>query len=297
MKFYKKRKTKRVLKNKRKKTMRSWGGFIDLNHLNPFTSSTTQNNSVLPKNWYEYKGPDSQVYYWNSITNRFQREFPDASIAESENLGYKVLMENKSQAIPVTNCQCSQGIGVNKQDFPIKIDNQGNIYMENGKDLFKKTSIECNPMDCQIDKMVISDTDRGCWLDSIVSTRIKELQNNTGAKSNELIIVHDTDIKMGHRKCNEIKEELKTQLEKIMPNKSCTAFTNINTIHIKEHDLKPAHLSVLPLVFRLFSNIQVISIEMDPGVVLDEEKIKCLQDKYKLNIQFDNKTKILVATR
>lgn len=300
-KKYTKKNTKKSRNRSNRSNKTKKGGFIS--YLNPFytTDATEVSNKTLPENWHEYKNLKGEPFYWNSLTNRFQSEFPDTSISNTEATGYKVLNENKMDSIPVTNCSCSKGIGVNRRDYPVKIDDSGNIYMESNKE-FITGSKECNPGDCNINQIELENKETECnswtepFVSSIISTRHPKTSDGNPIR-NELDISYTNGVKMGKRSCNEIKQELKQKLALAIPYKNCAVFKTINTINIKKHDLQKRHLSAISLIFKLFQNIKTVRIEMDPSITLSNDEIECLQSKYGFHMEYNNDKKMVIATR
>lgn len=279
-------KTKNKLKKNKKKTKKFRGGFTQyFNWFDPFKKD-------LPKDWHEYKNANGETFYYNSLTKRFQKEFPE-SVSEPIEAA-RVLNEKKGENIPVVNCECSKGVGKDKLVFLANVDKVGNIYVEKGANLssiYNKSQLDNNSStisncgdNCKISDIDVTDNNSSCWgIEQIVSSRIAGEQSKNGANPNEFIL-GPSESKLGGLGCDGLKEKIKKIFGGIIPYKNCQAFRKIDTIKILGNELKKTQLGIIPFIFDRFDNIKIIELEMEETITgLSDNDRECMDLNYNIN--------------
>jgi hypothetical protein len=141
---------------------------------------------------------------------------------------------------------------------------------------------------CDLCKLPVPDEKSCTWLGEgalygMLSVANKsELTNGT-----ELVTVKTDDKKppMGTFNCDLLKSKIEEKFSNYYTYKNCQRFQQITSYKMYGHFFKKNHLSLLSLAFRLFTNLQTITLGIDPeSFKLKEGEHECLEKQN--NIKF-----------
>jgi hypothetical protein len=157
---------------------------------------------------------------------------------------------------------------------------------------------------CDLRNIPIPDEQSCSWIgDGLLSGMLSVVNKSEVTNGTELVTVKTDDNKrpIGELDCNLLKSEIEEKFAKMYLYKKCGRFQQITSFKMYGHFFKKNHLSLVSLGFRLFTNLQTITLGIDPeSFKLKEGEHECLekQNNIKFIIQNNDKYGIeLVATR
>jgi hypothetical protein len=129
------------------------------------------------------------------------------------------------------------------------------------------------------------------WLDSgkilKLSAMLTALNYSEKKDGSELVMVNtNMEKQWGNKDCSDLKKKIEENYKLIYEFKNCAAFKKIVDFKIYQHNFKKEHLSIIPMTFNIFPNIQSITFGVDKeSFTLTPEEKQCLEKKEK--IKFD----------
>ena len=143
------------------------------------------------------------------------------------------------------------------------------------------------------------------WLDSgkilKLSAMLAALNYSEKKDGSELVMVNtNMEKQWGNKDCSELRKKIEDNYKLIYEFKHCAAFKKIVDFKIYQHNFKKEHLSIIPLTFNIFPNIQSITFGVDEeSFTLTPEEKQCLEkkEKVKFDIQDGKYGKEIVVNR
>ena len=156
---------------------------------------------------------------------------------------------------------------------------------------------------CDLSKIPVPDEKSCTWIGEGALYGMLSIANKSEVTNGtELVTIKKDDKKppMGTFNCDLLKTKIEEKFSNFYTYKNCQRFKQITSFKMYGHFFKRNHLSLVSLAFRLFTNLQTITLGIDPeSFKLKEGELECLEKQN--NIQFiiqDGKYGIeLVATR
>jgi hypothetical protein len=172
--------------------------------------------------------------------------------------------------------------------------------------LIKKEDSEiCTELvnNCDLHKIPVPEEKNCTWIgESALYGMLSVANKSYVTDGTELVTIKTDDNKppMGTFNCDLLKLKIKEKFSNFYTYKNCQRFQQITSFKMYGHFFKKNHLSLISLAFRLFANLQTITLGIDSeSFKLKEDELECLekQNNTKFIIQ-DGKYGIeLVATR
>ena len=162
---------------------------------------------------------------------------------------------------------------------------------------------------CDLTNIQVPNEENCSWLGEGALISILSLANKSSVMDGTELVMNNNEPEkptMGSLDCDILKSKIQKTYAKFFPYKNCKRFQQIKSFKIYGHFFKKNHLSLVSLSFRLFPNLQKITLGIDPeSFELKDGELECLekQNNIKITIQDSVDTnkitfgKELVATR
>jgi hypothetical protein len=121
------------------------------------------------------------------------------------------------------------------------------------------------------------------WFDSgkifKLSAMLAALNYSEKKDGSELIMVNtNMEKQWGNKNCSNLKQKIEENYRLIYEFKNCATFKKIVDFKIYQHNFKKEHLSIIPMTFNIFPNIQSITFGVDAeSFMLTPEEKQCLE--------------------